>query len=107
VTRIPADNLIVATGSGKTYTEEDLRKDGRGKEETDERNGEDVQTVRVWGDTAAVTARFWEKGKQRPGSPLTASSGERHTRAHACRMETRVWANLLAAVKSRQVRWSG
>lgn len=60
--RILADDFILVTGSGKTYTKEDLLNDARNKGETYERNDEDVQIVRVWGNTAVVTARLWEKG---------------------------------------------
>jgi uncharacterized protein (TIGR02246 family) len=66
--RILADDFVLVTGSGKTYTKEDMLSDARSKDASYERNDEDVQTVRVWGDTAVVTARLWEKG--------TTTSGE-------------------------------
>ena len=50
--------------SGKTYSREDLLDSARSKEIVYERQDEDpgTQTVRVWGDTAVVTARLWLKG---------------------------------------------
>jgi hypothetical protein len=37
-------------------------KDAQSGDTSYERNDEDVQTVRIWGDTAVVTAKLWEKG---------------------------------------------
>src|SRR6185437_14409559 len=59
--RILADDFVLVTGSGKTYTKTDMLNDARG-DTTYDKNDEDYQTVRVWGDTAVVTARLWEKG---------------------------------------------
>jgi len=60
--RILADDFVLVTGSGKTYTKEDLLDDARSGNTIYQQNDEDVQTVRVWGDTAMVTAKLWEKG---------------------------------------------
>jgi hypothetical protein len=60
--RILAHDFVLVTGSGKTYTKADFLNDARRKDTTYERNDEDVQTVRVWGNAAVVTARLWEKG---------------------------------------------
>lgn len=59
--RILADDFVLVTGSGKTYTKADMLDDANG-DTSYEQNDEDVQTVRVWGDTAVVTAKLWEKG---------------------------------------------
>jgi len=65
--RILADDFVLVTGSGKTYTKTDMLNGARGGD-VYEKNDEDVQVVRVWGDTAVVTAKLWEKytsgGKQ-------------------------------------------
>ena len=58
--RILADDFVLVTGSGKVYTKADMLNDANG-DTTYEENDEDVQTVRVWGDTAVVTAKLWEK----------------------------------------------
>lgn len=58
--RILADDFVLVTGSGKTYTKEDMLEDAR-RGDIYEQNDEDTQTVRVWGDTAVVTAKLWEK----------------------------------------------
>ena len=58
--RILADDFVLVTGSGKTYTKADMLKDARSGDTSYEHNDEDVQTVRVWGDTAVVTAKLWE-----------------------------------------------
>jgi hypothetical protein len=60
--RILADDFILVTGSGRTYSRADMLNDARGAGTIYERNDEDVQTVRVWGNTALVTAKLWEKG---------------------------------------------
>jgi ketosteroid isomerase-like protein len=59
--RILADDFVLVTGLGKTYTKADLLKDAR--EGTTYEHQEDTnQTVHVWGDTAVITALLWEKG---------------------------------------------
>jgi uncharacterized protein (TIGR02246 family) len=58
--RILADDFVLVTGSGKTYTKADMLEDTR-RGDVYERNDEDTQAVRVWGDTAVVTAKLWEK----------------------------------------------
>ena len=60
--RILADDFVLVTGSGNTYNKTDFVNDARTGDTNYERNDEDVQTVRVWGDTAVVTAKLWEKG---------------------------------------------
>lgn len=60
MTRILADDFVLVTGSGKTYTKSDMLEDAR-RGDIYEQNDEEVQTVRVWDDTAVVTARLWEK----------------------------------------------
>jgi hypothetical protein len=60
--RILADDFVLVTGSGKTYTKPDILNDAKSAGTNYERNDEDIQTVRVWGKTAVVTAKLWEKG---------------------------------------------
>jgi ketosteroid isomerase-like protein len=61
---ILADDFVLVTGSGKTYTKADLLKEARGRRAYYERQDDAEQTVRVWGDTAVVTAKLWEKGTE-------------------------------------------
>ena len=59
--RILADDFVLVTGRGKTFTKADLldeTKSGTVYEHQEELS----QTVRVWGDTAVVTALLWAKG---------------------------------------------
>ena len=58
--RILADDFVLVTGSGKTYTKTDMLEEAR-RGDTYQQNDEENQTVRVWGDTAVVTAKLWEK----------------------------------------------
>jgi uncharacterized protein (TIGR02246 family) len=58
--RILADDFVLVTGAGKTYTKADMLEEAR-KGDVYEQNDEEVQDVRVWGDTAVVTAKLWEK----------------------------------------------
>ena len=62
--RILADDFVLVLGNGKTYTREDLLESARDGKIVYERQDEDegTQIVRVWGDTAVVTARLWLKG---------------------------------------------
>jgi ketosteroid isomerase-like protein len=62
--RILADDFILVLGNGKTYTREDLLESAREQRIMYEQQDEDpgTQVVRVWNDTAVVTARLWVKG---------------------------------------------
>jgi ketosteroid isomerase-like protein len=62
--RILADDFILVLGNGKTYTREDLLESAREQKIMYEQQDEDpgTQVVRVWNDTAVVTARLWVKG---------------------------------------------
>jgi hypothetical protein len=57
---ILADDFVLVTGSGKTYTKVDMLEDAR-RGDIYDHNDEETQTVRIWGDTAVVTAKLWEK----------------------------------------------
>ena len=66
--RILADDFVLVTGRGKVWTKPDLLKETRGS--TLYEHQEDTeQTVRVWGDTAVVTALLWLKGTE-DGKPF-------------------------------------
>jgi len=67
--RILADDFILVTGKGKTFTKADLLKEARKGTVVYEHQSDTEQTVRVWGDTAVVTAKLWEKGTQ-DGKPF-------------------------------------
>ena len=69
--RILADDFVLVTGRGKTFTKADLLADARGGKAVYERQEEEAgsQKVRVWGDTAVVTALLWIKGT-RDGKPV-------------------------------------
>ena len=60
--RILADDFILVTSSGKTETKTDLLNEARESKTTYERQEDTDQTVRLWGDTAVVTAKLWAKG---------------------------------------------
>lgn len=67
--RILADDFVVVIGTGKIYTKADLLKMARTNQVTYEHQEELYQTVRVWGDTAVVTAKLWLKGTDQ-GKPF-------------------------------------
>ena len=67
--RILGDNFTLVTGSGKTYTKADLLEEARSGHIQYEHQEDRDQTVRVWGDTAVITAKLWEKGTQ-DGKPF-------------------------------------
>src|SRR5215469_6307713 len=60
--RILADDFVVVTGSGKIYTKADLLQMARTRRVQYEHQEDSDQAVRVWGDTAVVTAKIWLKG---------------------------------------------
>ena len=60
--RILADDFVVVVGSGKVYTKADLLQMARTRRVQYEHQEDSDQTVRVWGDTAVVTAKLWLKG---------------------------------------------
>jgi len=66
--RILADDFVLVTGSGKVFGKNDLLADARARNNRFEHQEDSQQTVRVWGDTAVVTALLWVKGsnKQQP-----------------------------------------
>ena len=68
---ILADEFILVNGRGKVSTKTDLIESARKKEVTYERQDEEpgTQKVRVWGDTAVVTALLWIKAVQ-AGKPI-------------------------------------
>jgi ketosteroid isomerase-like protein len=57
-----ADDFALVTGSGKTYTKADLLDEARSGRIVYEHQEDTAQTVRLWGDTATVTAKLWAKG---------------------------------------------
>lgn len=60
--RILADDFTLVTGSGKSYTKADLLNEARSGRVIYEQQDDSAQTVRVWGDTAIVTAKLRAKG---------------------------------------------
>jgi ketosteroid isomerase-like protein len=67
--RILTDDFILVTASGKTYNKADLLREARGRNTIYEHQEDTEQTVRVWGRTAVVTAKLWEKGTE-SGKPF-------------------------------------
>jgi len=66
--RILADDFVLVTGKGKTYAKSDLLDAARKQTESYEHQEDTQQTVRVWGDTAVVTALLWIKGTHKEGA---------------------------------------
>ena len=58
---ILADDFVLVTGRGQAFTKADLLKETRGNTVYEHQEDTD-QVVRVWGDTAVVTALLWVKG---------------------------------------------
>lgn len=67
--RILADDFALVTGTGKIYSKADLLTEARSGRVHYERQDDTDQTVRVWGDTAVITARLSEKGTE-DGKPF-------------------------------------
>ena len=64
--QILAPDFVLVLSSGNVVTRAELLADASNRTMTYERQEEDAgtQTVRVYGDTAIVTARLWIKGSQ-------------------------------------------
>ena len=67
--RILAEDFVLVTGRGTTFSREDLLREARAATTTYERQDVETRTVRVWGDAAVVTALLWIKGI-RAGAPI-------------------------------------
>lgn len=67
--RLLAEDFVLVTGSGKTYTKADLLDEARSEQVHYEHQEDTDQTVRIWRDTAVVTAKLWEKGTNQ-GKPF-------------------------------------
>jgi ketosteroid isomerase-like protein len=64
--RILHDDFVLVLGNGTTQTKADLLGEATSKTIAWEHQEEEAgsQKVRVWGDTAVVTAKLWVKGSQ-------------------------------------------
>ena len=67
--RILSDDFVLVTSSGKTYSKAELIEEAKSGRITYEHQEDTDKTVRLWGDTAVVTANLWEKGVQ-DGKPF-------------------------------------
>ncbi len=62
--RILADDFVLVTSSGKIYTKAELLDEAKSGRITYEHQEDTDKAVRLWGDTAIVTAYLWEKGTE-------------------------------------------
>jgi ketosteroid isomerase-like protein len=60
--RILADDFVLVVGDGTVSTKADLLNEAKSGRVLYEHQEDLEQTVRVWGDTAVVTAKLWGKG---------------------------------------------
>jgi ketosteroid isomerase-like protein len=67
--RILTDDFALVTGRGKTQSKADLLKEAHSNAIIYEHQEDSNQKVRVWGDTAVVTALLWAKGTEE-GKPF-------------------------------------
>jgi ketosteroid isomerase-like protein len=67
--KILADDFVLVSGIGKTSVKADFISEARSGDFVYERQEDSDQIVRVWGDTAVVTAKLWAKGTYK-GKPF-------------------------------------
>jgi ketosteroid isomerase-like protein len=60
--KILADDFVVIDGNGRAWTKADLIQDANSGKTRYEHQVDSERTVRLWGDTAVVTAKLWAKG---------------------------------------------
>lgn len=60
--RILAEDFVLVTGRGRVFTKANLLQSARDTGVVYEHNEDTSRTVRLWGNTAVVTALLWEKG---------------------------------------------
>lgn len=65
--KILADDFILVIGNGTVSTKADLLKEAEDRIREYTRQEDSEQTVRVWGDTAVVTAKLWMQGTSKEG----------------------------------------
>lgn len=71
--RILADDFVLAIGNGMASNKADLLKEAKDHVRSYEHQEDTEQTVRVWGDAAAVTAKLWLKGVRKDGVPFDST----------------------------------
>ncbi|MGI0131462.1 MAG: nuclear transport factor 2 family protein [Thermoplasmata archaeon] len=62
--RILADDFVLIVGSGKVYSKNDLLEEARSGRIVYEQQDDTERTVRVWNDTAVVTALLTARGRE-------------------------------------------
>ena len=67
--RILADDFILVLGDGRVFNKTDLLNSAKNKDAIYEHQDDSQQPVRVWGDTAVVTALLRSKGTSK-GEPF-------------------------------------
>jgi ketosteroid isomerase-like protein len=69
IDRILADDMVLVTGRGAIFTRAQHIEAARNRDRTYEQQDEEpgTQSVRVWGDTAVLTAKLWIKGAAKDG----------------------------------------
>jgi ketosteroid isomerase-like protein len=68
IDRIVAADFVLVTGGGAIFRKADLLNDARSKSSVYEHQEDSNRTVRVYGDSAVVTALLWVKGTSSGGA---------------------------------------
>jgi ketosteroid isomerase-like protein len=69
ISRLLSDDFVLILGTGKTISKADLVNEARTSRRQYKHQESTERTVRVWGDTAVVTAKLWAMGTEN-GKPF-------------------------------------
>lgn len=69
IDRLLPDDYVLVLGNGEVQTKADLLNEARTRKYLYSRQDDSHRTVRIWGDTAVLTALLWAQGTAQGATP--------------------------------------